>query len=156
MRRYKHFSRSCGCDMTFSVFLPPVSLAAEAEGNEEKKQHLAAPVLLFLSGLTCTDENFTQKAGAQRAAAAQGIALVAPDTSPRGLGIAGEDDGWDLGTGAGFYVDATEEPWVKKGDDDGASSQGYRMLSYVTVDLLESLKEVRGIDASRIALSGHS
>jgi S-formylglutathione hydrolase len=149
VRRYKHFSKSCGCDMTFSVFVPPAAVTEE-EGRK-------APVLLFLSGLTCTDENFTQKAGAQRAAAARGIALAAPDTSPRSLGVAGEDDGWDLGTGAGFYVDATREPWVEKGGDDaGGASRGYRMFSYVTVDLLEALREVPGLDASKIALSGHS
>ena len=146
MRRYRNFSKSCGCDMTFSVFVPPTALTTE-EGENEK-----APVLLFLSGLTCTDENFTQKAGAQRAAAAQGIALVAPDTSPRGLGIAGEDESWDLGTGAGFYLDATQEPWVKK---EKEGEKGYKMFSYVTVDLLEALREVPGLDASRIALSGH-
>jgi len=153
VRRYKHFSDSCGCDMTFSVFVP----ASGESGSSSTKA--AAPIFLFLSGLTCNDENFTQKSGAQRAAASHGIALVAPDTSPRGLGVPGEDEGWDLGTGAGFYVDATQEPWVKqKQQKEGSSSSlsGYRMFSYVTVDLIEALKEVPGLDASKIALSGHS
>lgn len=147
VRRYKHFSKSCGCDMTFSVFVPPAALA---EGGGAP----ASPVLLFLSGLTCSDENFTQKAGAQRAAAARGIALVAPDTSPRGLGVPGEDEGWDLGTGAGFYVDATRAPWVSS--EDEKSGGGYRMFSYVTLDLLEALRAVPGLDPSKVALSGHS
>jgi S-formylglutathione hydrolase len=153
VRRYKHFSDSCGCDMTFSVFVPA---SGESCSSSTKA---AAPIFLFLSGLTCNDENFTQKSGAQRAAASHGIALVAPDTSPRGLGVPGEDEGWDLGTGAGFYVDATQEPWVKqKQQKEGSSSSlsGYRMFSYVTVDLIEALKEVPGLDASKIALSGHS
>ena len=165
VRRYKHFSKSCGCDMTFSVFVPPAALAetgGEGEGGGSSKKAGGAPVLLFLSGLTCSDENFTQKAGAQRAAAARGIALAAPDTSPRGLRVPGEDEGWDLGTGAGFYVDATAEPWVvKKNDEKGGdekSSSGYRMFSYVTVDLLEALRAVPGLAAEegKIALSGHS
>ena len=160
VRRYKHFSKSCGCDMTFSVFVPPPSSLTEREGDDGGGAG-RAPVLLFLSGLTCTDENFTHKAGAQRAAAARGIALVAPDTSPRGLGVAGEDDSWDLGTGAGFYVDATQAPWVEEegsgaGADASSSPRGYRMFSYVTFDLLEALREVPGLDASRVALSGHS
>ena len=117
VRRYKHFSDSCGCDMTFSVFVPA---SGESCSSSTKA---AAPIFLFLSGLTCNDENFTQKSGAQRAAASHGIALVAPDTSPRGLGVPGEDEGWDLGTGAGFYVDATQEPWVKqKQQKEGSSS----------------------------------
>lgn len=157
VRRYKHFSRSCGGDMTFSIFVPPPAFSSAEDGNDGGKQ--LAPILLFLSGLTCTDENFTQKAGAQRAAAEQGIALVAPDTSPRGLGIEGEDDSWDLGTGAGFFLDSTEHPWVTKKEKDGegvAPRGGYMMFSYVTVDLLEALREVPGVDSSKIALSGHS
>ena len=191
VRRYKHFSKSCGCDMTFSVFVPPPHphpLPQQQQQQQQRQQQQetsedgggdgASPVLLFLSGLTCTDENFTQKSGAQRAAAARGIALVAPDTSPRGLGIPGEDEGWDLGTGAGFYVDATEEPWVEKKkeekeeeeekeeaeekkdegkDKEGGAVVGYRMFSYVTVDLLEALKSVPGLDPGKgIALCGHS
>ncbi|CAN0098212.1 unnamed protein product, partial [Phaeothamnion confervicola] len=113
LRRYAHMSSSTKTTMTFSVFLPPAA--------ETKK----VPALYYLSGLTCTDENFTQKAGAQRAAAARGVALIAPDTSPRGAGVPGEDDSWDFGTGAGFYVDATAAPW----------RDNYRMYSYVTEEL---------------------
>jgi len=100
-QRFTHDSDATGGPMTFSVFTPP--------GASRDKP---APCLFYLSGLTCNDENFVQKAGAARAAAARGVALVAPDTSPRGAGVAGEDDGWDFGTGAGFYVDATAAPWA--------------------------------------------
>ncbi|CAM9997369.1 unnamed protein product [Ascophyllum nodosum] len=120
--------------MTSTVFLPPwVSTDAPV------------PVLYYLSGLTCTDENFIQKAGAQRTAALRGIALVAPDTSPRGAGVAGEDDGWDFGTGAGFYVDATESKW----------KENYRMYEYVTKELPEIVSTFP-IDTSRASLCGHS
>ena len=103
--RYKHESKALGCEMVFSVFLPP----AAAGGKK-------VPVLVYLSGLTCTDENFSSKSGAQRAAAAAGIALLIPDTSPRGLGVEGEDEAYDFGTGAGFYLNATQPAW-----------KGYRM-----------------------------
>ena len=85
--------------MVFSIFFPPAA------------DNTKVPVIYYLSGLTCTDENFIQKAGAQRKAAELGVALIAPDTSPRGLGVAGESDSWDFGVGAGFYVNATEEKW---------------------------------------------
>lgn len=106
--------------MTFSVFYPP---------SAEKGP---VPVLYYLSGLTCTDENFMTKAGAQRPAAREGIALVAPDTSPRGLGIPGEDDSWDFGTGAGFYLNATKEPWLK-----------YRMEDYIMKELPDVLRGLK-------------
>lgn len=122
VRRYRHKSSVLGCDMTFSVFYPP---AAESK---------PVPVLYYLSGLTCNDENFTTKAGAQRPAMKHGIAVVAPDTSPRGLGLPGEDDDWDFGTGAGFYLNATREPWLK-----------YRMEDYVIKELPEVLK---GLDSN--------
>ncbi len=109
----RHESKSCGGPMELSVYLPPAA-------NDEK-----VPVVYWLSGLTCTAANFTEKAGAQRVAAELGLAIVCPDTSPRGAGYAGEDAGWDFGTGAGFYVDATEAPW----------SERYRMYSYVTDEL---------------------
>lgn len=132
--RYSHLSQVCGCDMSFSVYVPP-----------ETSGPVAA--LKFLSGLTCTDENFVQKAGAARRASERGIGLISPDTSPRGLGLAGEDDSYDFGSGAGFYVDATNEPW----------SQNYKMESYVTKELLEIIdSEVKDIDARRISVSGHS
>ena len=96
-RVFQHDSKSCSCIMKFSVFLPP-------QINDDP-----VPVLTWLSGLTCTHENFITKAGAQKFAAEHGLMLVAPDTSPRGVGIQGEDDSYDLGTGAGFYVNATQE-----------------------------------------------
>jgi S-formylglutathione hydrolase len=109
---HRHESDVIGLSMRLSVYTPP------GKGP--------FPVLVFLSGLTCTEENFTTKAGAQRLAAELGLILVMPDTSPRGAGVPGEDDRWDLGTGAGFYVDATEAPW----------SRHYRMYSYVTEELV--------------------
>ncbi|MGF1479072.1 MAG: S-formylglutathione hydrolase [Cyanophyceae cyanobacterium] len=112
---YSHSSQACNSEMRFAVYVPP-----QAESQ-------AVPVLYYLSGLTCTEENFTVKAGAQRYAAQHGIMLVVPDTSPRNTGIAVEDEDWDLGCGAGFYVDATTEPWRKH----------YRMYSYVTQELPE-------------------
>src|SRR5690606_6742322 len=98
--RVQHASMSCHCDMTFSIFLPP----------QAEKQKV--PVVWWLSGLTCTDQNFVTKAGAQRVAAELGVAVVAPDTSPRGEVVPGDPEGaWDCGWGAGFYVDATQPPW---------------------------------------------
>ncbi|HEY9881831.1 MAG TPA: S-formylglutathione hydrolase [Leptolyngbyaceae cyanobacterium] len=131
---YSHPSRECNCTMQFSVFVPPRA----SEGP--------VPVLYFLSGLTCTEENFTVKAGAQRYAAEHGLMLVAPDTSPRGSGIPGEDDDWDFGTGAGFYVDATQEPW----------SQNYRMYSYVVRELPELIAENFSVQPERQGIFGHS
>lgn len=131
---YSHASRETGTPMRFSVFAPP----AAGEGT--------VPVLWYLSGLTCTEENFTVKAGAQRYAAEHGIMLVAPDTSPRGAGIDGEDDDYDFGTGAGFYVDATEPPW------DG----NYRMYSYVTRELPELVFSRFPGDRDRQGITGHS
>ncbi len=113
-RRYEHDSAATQCRMTFSVYLPP-------QATERK-----VPVLYWLSGLTCTDENFSTKAGAQRVAAQLGIALVMPDTSPRGEGVPDDPDGaYDFGLGAGFYVNATEAPW----------STHYRMYDYVVDEL---------------------
>src|SRR6187402_3967569 len=101
IKRYQHLSNTLDCTMTFSIFLPP-----RAEAG-------AVPLLWWLSGLTCTDENFMQKAGAQQLASKLGIAIICPDTSPRGVKIKGEDDGYDFGSGAGFYVNATQKPWNK-------------------------------------------
>jgi S-formylglutathione hydrolase len=131
-RTLKHASDATGTDMNVSVFLPP--------GTQ------AAPVLYFLSGLTCTEENVTAKAGAQRYAAEAGLALVAPDTSPRGLDLPEEHDAWDFGSGAGFYVDATEAPW----------RDHYRMYSYVTEELPALLRASQPIDPDRAAITGHS
>lgn len=137
MKRYQHDSTVLGCKMTFSVFHPPLPAGSPANAQ--------CAVLLFLSGLTCTDENFTQKAGAQRRAAKLGLALVIPDTSPRGLGIEGEDDNWDFGTGAGFYLNATQDKW-----------KGYRMYDCVTKELPEVLRTLPGLDMDRVSISGHS
>jgi S-formylglutathione hydrolase len=127
---YRHVSPDCG-PMELSVFVPP--------------QPGPRPVVYWLSGLTCTPENFTAKAGAQRVAAELGLILVAPDTSPRGAGIEGEDDAWDLGTGAGFYVDATEAPW----------SSRYRMFSYVSRELPELIDDAFPSNGRR-GILGHS
>lgn len=133
--RYSHDSDVLGCNMTFSVFLPP---AAERE---------AVPVLYWLSGLTCTDENFVTKAGAQRAAAELGVALVAPDTSPRGDDVADDPDGaYDFGLGAGFYVNATEQPWADH----------YRMYDYVVSELPALVQDRFPVDPNSVAISGHS
>ncbi len=113
LNRYRHASESCRCDMTFSVYLPP-------QAATEK-----VPAVYWLSGLTCTDDNVRTKAGAQRYAAELGIALVMPDTSPRGSDVADAPERYDLGQGAGFYVNATQAPW----------SQHYRMYDYVTREL---------------------
>ncbi len=110
---YAHRSAETGTEMRFAVYRPP-----QAEAGP-------VPVLYYLAGLTCTEETFAVKAGAQRLAAEHGLMLVAPDTSPRGLGLAGEDDDWDFGSGAGFYLDATQAPWAGH----------YRMASYVTREL---------------------
>lgn len=120
--------------MRFSVFVPP---RAETE---------AVPALYFLAGLTCTEETFQIKAGAQRVAADLGLLLISPDTSPRGAGIAGEDDDWDFGTGAGFYVDATAEPW----------SRHYRMYSYVTRELYDLVSREFPVRPGRQGIFGHS
>jgi S-formylglutathione hydrolase len=131
---YRHESAETGTPMRFAVFLPP----AAASGP--------VPVLYFLAGLTCTEENFTVKAGAQRRAAELGLALVMPDTSPRGTDLPGEHDNYDFGSGAGFYVDATEPPW----------SVNYRMYSYVTRELRALVEEHFGVDADRTGIFGHS
>jgi S-formylglutathione hydrolase len=120
--------------MRFSVFLP-----------KEAASH-KVPALFYLAGLTCTEETFPIKAGAQRYAAEHGIALIAPDTSPRGADIPGEKDAWDFGVGAGFYVDATREPWARR----------YRMYSYVTQELRETVLSALPVREDRIGIFGHS
>jgi S-formylglutathione hydrolase len=120
MNRYAHTSKTVGTEMKFAVFLPNNGQTAPADGY---------PALYWLSGLTCTDENFTQKAGGQRAANAHNVALILPDTSPRGAQIPGEDDSYDFGTGAGFYLNATQSPW----------SKNYHMYDYVTKELPEAI-----------------
>jgi len=130
---YSHASDTCGCEMTFGLFLP-----AEAE-------HGPVPVLWYLSGLTCTHENAMTKAGAQAWAAEHGIALVFPDTSPRGEGVA-DDEAYDLGQGAGFYVNATEAPWASH----------YRMWDYIGEELPRLLMHNLPIEEERQAITGHS
>jgi S-formylglutathione hydrolase len=132
-KRYRHSSNTLNCDMIFGVFLPPQA----ADGP--------VPALYWLSGLTCTDENFMQKAGAQRLAAELGVAIICPDTSPRGLDLPGEHDSYDLGSGAGFYVNATEKPW----------SDHYRMYDYVTVELPQLAESALPLNDRR-SISGHS
>jgi S-formylglutathione hydrolase len=134
-KRYKHRSNVLGCDMVFAVYLPP-----QAEQVEK------LPVLYWLSGLTCTDENFMQKAGAQRIAAELGIIIVAPDTSPRGTNVPGDPEGaWDFGLGAGFYLNATQAPYA----------QHYRMYDYV-VSELPALVEAHFPASDVRSISGHS
>ncbi len=128
-QRWRHDSTTLNCAMTFSIFLPPTE---------------NPPVLFWLSGLTCNDENFTTKAGAQRIAAELGIALVMPDTSPRGDDVA-DDAGYDLGKGAGFYLNATEQPWASH----------YRMYDYIR-DELPALIKAEFTVRDRCAISGHS
>jgi S-formylglutathione hydrolase len=120
--------------MRFAVYRPPQAETARV------------PVLYWLSGLTCTEENFMAKAGVQALASHYGILVVAPDTSPRGTGVPGESDHWDLGLGAGFYVDATESPW----------SAHYRMYDYVAHELPQVVREFFPADGDREAISGHS
>ncbi|MCZ4255838.1 S-formylglutathione hydrolase [Sulfitobacter sp. G21635-S1] len=130
---YSHSSTTCGCDMTFGLFLP-----AEARDGP-------VPVLWYLSGLTCTHENAMTKAGAQCWAADHGIALVFPDTSPRGEDVA-DDEAYDLGKGAGFYVNATEDPWKPH----------FRMWDYIAEELPALIGENFAIDLDRQGITGHS
>ncbi len=130
---YRHASSACQCDMTFGLFLP-----AEAKDGP-------VPILWYLSGLTCTHENAMTKAGAQAWAAEQGIAVVFPDTSPRGEGVADHED-YDLGQGAGFYVNATQSPWAPH----------FNMWDYVAEELPAFLAENFAIDMDRQAITGHS
>jgi S-formylglutathione hydrolase len=133
--RYRHRSTTLNCDMTFSIYLPP------------QAQRGPVPVLYWLSGLTCTDENFVTKAGAQQYAAAHGIAIVCPDTSPRGEDIPDDLEGaYDFGLGAGFYVNATESPWAKH----------YKMYDYVVDELPALINDQFPINGSKMSVSGHS
>jgi len=132
--RYRHASSSCHCDMTFSVFLPP-----QAENDR-------VPAVYWLSGLTCTDDNFRVKAGAQRYAAAFGLALVIPDTSPRGAEVPDVKERYDLGQGAGFYVNATRAPW----------STHYHMYDYVTRELPALVEAGLPLIPGVKSVTGHS
>ncbi|MFC7462002.1 S-formylglutathione hydrolase [Hydrogenophaga defluvii] len=134
-RFYKHSSAEIGLPMRFGLFLPPQALAGQA-----------VPLLTYLAGLTCTEETFAIKAGAQRQAAELGLVILTPDTSPRGAGIVGEDHHWEFGVGAGFYLDATEMPW----------SGHWCMESYIVKELLPGVTAQFGLDGQRLGLFGHS
>src|SRR5450830_750657 len=136
-RFYQHASTVIGLPMRFSVYLPPQA----AQGSLAK-----VPALLYLAGLTCNEETFMVKAGAQRVAAELGLALITPDTSPRGANLTGDSDSWDFGVGAGFYIDATQAPWARH----------YRMESYITAELLPLLTSTLPLDAEHIGIFGHS
>ena len=131
---YRHASRVVGLPMRFSVYLPP------------QAQHAKVPALMYLAGLTCSEETFMTKAGAQQYAALRGMALIAPDTSPRSANLPGEADAWDFGLAAGFYLDATQAPW----------SVHYRLESYLIDELLPLIATSFPIDGSRLGITGHS
>jgi S-formylglutathione hydrolase len=135
--KFKHKSDVLNCNMIFSIYLPPNASAVNK-----------VPVIYWLSGLTCTDDNFVQKAGAQQYAAEEGVAIVCPDTSPRGDDVPGDPNkAWDFGLGAGFYVNATQDPWKKN----------YQMYDYVTKELPAVLKASDlPIDTSNCSIMGHS
>ncbi len=132
-RIYTHNSQACNCEMRVSIFLPPQYFTSP---------HI--PVLVYLSGLTCTEENFTVKAGAQRIAAQLGVVIIAPDTSPRGDNVP-DNDSYDMAKGAGFYLNATQEPWQRH----------YQMESYVR-DEITALAQALGVDTKRMGIFGHS
>lgn len=134
-RFYRHQSEVIGLPMRFSVFTPP-------QANTNKQ----LPALFYLAGLTCTEETFVIKAGAQRFAAEHGLILIAPDTSPRGANVPGETDSWDLGVGAGFYLDATTPAW----------QQHYRMERYIIDELYGKIAPTLGVDVARTGIFGHS
>jgi len=134
-RFYKHSSAEIGLPMRFGLFLPPQALNGQA-----------VPLLTYLAGLTCTEETFATKAGAQRDAAALGLAILTPDTSPRGAGIVGEDHHWEFGVGAGFYLDATVMPWAGH----------WCMESYLVKELLPGVTAQFGLEGQRLGLFGHS
>ncbi|XP_065354917.1 S-formylglutathione hydrolase [Calliphora vicina] len=135
-RVYSHDSTTLGCEMKFGVYVPPSMLEDKTE----------CPVLYFLSGLTCTQDNFIHKSGVQQYAAKHGLVVVNPDTSPRGLNIEGENDAYDFGTGAGFYINATQEPW----------SKNYQMFSYVTHELVELINKTFAVLPNKKGIFGHS
>ncbi len=134
-RFHRHASTELGLPARFALYLPP-----QAQAGAQ------VPLLVFLAGLTCTEETFTMKAGAQRLAAELGLALLMPDTSPRGAGVAGEADAWDFGVGAGFYLDATQAPWA----------QHWRMESYLLDELLPQVWAQAPVLQGRTGIFGHS
>ncbi|MEJ2362397.1 MAG: S-formylglutathione hydrolase [Gammaproteobacteria bacterium] len=134
LNRYTHASKACRCHMTFSVYLPP------------QAAHGKVPAVYWLSGLTCTDDNARVKAGAQRSAAKLGLALVFPDTSPRGEDVADAPERYDLGQGAGFYVNATQSPW----------SEHFHMYDYISTELPSLLEANLPLLAGHKSVTGHS
>ena len=130
---YQHWSKACDCEMTFGIFMPSIASSEPV------------PLVWYLSGLTCTHENAMTKAGAQAAAEEFGVAIVFPDTSPRGSAVPDDDD-YDLGQGAGFYLNATEKPWVSN----------FKMWDYITFDLTEIISENFNVDMARQSIMGHS
>ncbi|MBQ0833584.1 S-formylglutathione hydrolase [Marinobacter sp.] len=135
-RRYRHTSATLECTMEFAVYLPPAAVGPTAQ---------KVPALWWLSGLTCDDQNFMQKAGAQKKAAELGMAIICPDTSPRGVNLPGEDDSYDFGSGAGFYINATQQPWAPH----------YRMYDYVLKELPQLVESELPLTDKR-SISGHS
>ena len=130
---YQHWSEACNCDMTFGIFMPSLATSEPV------------PLVWYLSGLTCTHENAMTKAGAQAAAEEFGVAIVFPDTSPRGNNVPDDDD-YDLGQGAGFYLNATEQPWVNN----------FKMWDYITLDLTNIINKHFNVDMARQSIMGHS
>ena len=130
---YQHWSESCNCDMTFGIFMPSIATSEPV------------PLVWYLSGLTCTHENAMTKAGAQAAAEEFGVAIVFPDTSPRGSNVPDDDD-YDLGQGAGFYLNATEQPWINN----------FKMWDYITLDLTNIINKHFNVDMARQSIMGHS
>ena len=130
---YQHWSEACNCDMTFVIFMPSIATSE------------SVPLVWYLSGLTCTHENAMTKAGAQAAAEEFGVAIVFPDTSPRGNNVPDDDD-YDLGQGAGFYLNATEQPWVNN----------FKMWDYITLDLTNIINKHFNVDMARQSIMGHS
>ena len=130
---YQHWSEACNCDMTFGIFIPSIATSEPV------------PLVWYLSGLTCTHENAMTKAGAQAAAEEFGVAIVFPDTSPRGSNVP-DDDEYDLGQGAGFYLNATKQPWVNN----------FQMWDYITLDLTDLINENFNVDMARQSIMGHS
>jgi S-formylglutathione hydrolase len=137
-RFYQHASGVIGLPMRFSVYLPPQDRIDAAGGQ--------VPALMYLAGLTCNEETFMAKAGAQRLAAELGLALIAPDTSPRDANLPGDSDSWDFGVGASFYLDATQAPWARH----------YRMETYLATELLDLVAQMLPIDLARVGIFGHS
>ena len=134
--KLSHQSKVCNCEMKFNMFVPGSASSSKP-----------APVLFYLAGLTCTGDNGAEKGFFQAKASEKGIAVVFPDTSPRGLGIEGEDESYDFGSAAGFYVDATKEPY----------SKGYKMYSYITEELPKAIfGSFKELDSSRVSITGHS